>query len=199
MNSCSVSGWTRALAWTALAAVLPIAAQAHPGHPEPQSWISGALHPLSGWDHALALLGTGLWGAQWGGRVRWALPAVFLGAMAAGVPLAAAFGTLPGLQSLILASLLVLGLAVAFAVRALLPVASLLVGSFALAHGASHGSEMAASAHPWMYAAGFLASSALWLAAGSAVGMAAARWRKESWLRWAGVVVALSGIWGLAA
>ncbi|MCW5556922.1 MAG: HupE/UreJ family protein [Verrucomicrobiae bacterium] len=201
MNSCSLfsRGWARVLAWTALVSAVPIVAQAHPGHPETTSWLSGALHPLSGWDHALALLAAGLWGAQRGGRARWALPAVFLAAMAAGVPLAAAFGTLPGLESLILASLLVLGLAVAFAVRAPLLVAVALVGGFALAHGASHGLEMASSGRPWAYAAGFLASSAVWLAIGTAVGLAAARWRKESWLRWAGAAVALGGICGFAA
>ncbi|MBN8248452.1 MAG: HupE/UreJ family protein [Verrucomicrobia bacterium] len=199
MNSRSVSGWTRVAAWTALVTALPITLQAHPGHPEVSSWISGAFHPLSGWDHALALLGAGLWGVQWGGRARWVFPAVFLGGMAAGVPLATRVGTLPGLESFVLASLLVLGLGLAFAVRASLPAAASLVGVFALAHGASHGLESGPGLPPMAYAAGFLMSSAVWLAIGAGLGLAARRLHEERWLRWAGAALAIGGLWGLAA
>jgi len=201
MNCRSTSGWTRLAAWTALITALPIALQAHPGHAEAAPWFSGALHPFSGWDHVLALLGTGLWGAQWGGRARWVFPAVFLGGMAAGVLLAVWVGTLPGLEPVLLASLLVLvlGLAVAFAVRSSLPAAASLVGLCALAHGAAHGQVPGTGFSPAIHAIGLLISSAACLAIGTGLGLAARRVREERWLRWAGAALAFGGLWGLAA
>lgn len=56
-----------------LLAGVPLA-QAHPGH-GPAGFVTGFIHPLTGWDHLMAMLAVGLWASQLGGRARWALPA----------------------------------------------------------------------------------------------------------------------------
>ena len=69
-----------------LLAAAPLA-QAHPGH-APFDFVSGLLHPLTGWDHLVAMVGVGLWAAQLGGRARWLVPLAFVGVMALGAVLA---------------------------------------------------------------------------------------------------------------
>lgn len=126
-------------------------------------------------------------------------PAAFLAGMIAGLPLAARSGALPGLESLVLASWLMLGLAMAFAIRASMPAAAVLVGGFALAHGASHAHPGVLGLHAAAHAAGLLASSAVWLALGTGLGLAVHRVQGERWLRWAGAALALGGLFGLAS
>ena len=115
----------------------PSAALAHPGHGF--GLQAGFLHPLTGTDHLLAILGVGLWAAILGGRARWALPAGFLTAMALGSALAMTLGlgaAAAAVEPAIIASVILLGAVVALALRAPLAVALPLVGLFGLAHGA---------------------------------------------------------------
>ena len=46
--------------------------------------MSGFAHPLLGWDHVVAMLAVGLWGAFLGAPALWLLPVVFPLVMAAG-------------------------------------------------------------------------------------------------------------------
>lgn len=41
-------------------------AMAHVGTDHAGGFLSGFAHPLSGWDHILAMVAVGLWGAQLG-------------------------------------------------------------------------------------------------------------------------------------
>ncbi len=182
-----------------LAVATPFAAVAHPGHGLDHALGQGILHPLTGLDHLLALLAVGLWAAQRGGTARWALPMGFLGLMTAGAFVGQSGIALPGTESVILASVLVLGLAVATARRAPLAVSGALTALFAMAHGYAHGSEMVSGAARGLYTGGFLAASALLMAAGLGGGILAARCRGERWLRWAGVGIAAGGLLCLAA
>ena len=128
----------RPLALLLLAAPL---AQAHPGH-GPADFISGLVHPLTGWDHVLAMVAVGLWAAQLGGRARWALPAAFVGAMMAGAA-GGIIGLAPaGVETGILASVLILGVAVAAAARLPLGAGLTLVALAGSVHGLAHGAEM---------------------------------------------------------
>ena len=90
------------------------AALAHPGH-ESASFLSGFNHPLGGLDHLLAMLAVGLYAAQQAGRARWSLPAGFVLAMLLGAALGASGIRLPAVEAGIAASVLVLGLLLAFA------------------------------------------------------------------------------------
>lgn len=149
----------------------PGMAQAHPGHEEGgSSFLSGLLHPLTGMDHLAAMLMVGLWAGIALRRHVWAPPAAFVAFMLAGFAHGLAGGTLQPAEGLIVASVLVLGLALCFAVRASLPVALSLIGLFAFAHGYAHGAELPHGAVAWRFAAGFALMTAGLHAAG--LGMA---------------------------
>jgi urease accessory protein len=183
---------TRFLALAAFA--LPVLAHAHPGHDGHElTWdfTSGASHPFTGWDHLLAMLAIGFWAAQLGGRSRWLVPAAFIGVMAGGAVAAQAGLALPGLEAGIAASLLVLGLFIAAAVRLPAAAGMAVVGVFALFHGLAHGAEMPATAGGLGYGAGFIAATALLHATG--LGLGHACHSRLHVVRYAGGAVALAG------
>ena len=68
-------------AWAGLTTSLPAWAHAVAG--------SGLLHPLTGADHAVAMMAVGAWSAQMGGRAIWTVPSAFVLFMAVGGLLAA--------------------------------------------------------------------------------------------------------------
>lgn len=180
----------------ALALVASSSAIAHPGHAE--GALAGLMHPLTGADHLLAMVAVGLWAAQLGGRAQWLLPASFVGFLAAGGALGAAGVSLPMVEAGVVASVLLLGVLIGFAVKLKALPAALAVGAFALCHGYAHGMEMPASASGWLYGAGFVAASAALHAAG--LGMGRAVLARSTWLRASGAAIALAGVWlGLAA
>jgi urease accessory protein len=130
---------------------------AHAGH----GIQSGFMHPFMGWDHLLAMLAVGAWGATLGTRGLWAVPVAFVGMMIAGGILGMSGINVPFVETMILASGFVLGGFVLARVK--MPVWSgmLVVGLFALAHGHAHGAEMPELANPWVYGAGFAAATSL--------------------------------------
>jgi urease accessory protein len=134
---------------------------AHTGHPG-NGLTDGLLHPLTGPDHLLAMVAVGIVAAVAVPRPRrWATPVAFLVGMALGGLAGLAGVPLPGAEHLIVASVVVLGLVVAGAVRI---DHDLLLGALVLAgvaHGHAHGAEAPFSAHPAVYVAGFLAVTAL--------------------------------------
>jgi len=153
-------------AFAAVAAVLIAApAAAHTGHPL-DGIAAGFAHPFQGTDHLLAMIAVGAWAAQQGGRAVWLLPVAFVGVMATGGIVAFAGIGISGTESIILASVLVLGAVIAAALRPPLWIAVPIVGAFALFHGLAHGAELPESANAPAYAAGFIAATALLHAAG---------------------------------
>ena len=152
----------------AAAALLPQMALAHPGHDGGQ-FSGGFLHPLGGADHLLAMVALGLLAAQTGGRALWALPVAFAGSMVAGGLAGWAGLPFPGVEPMILASVVVLGALVAMAVR--LPMAVLVPGAavFGFAHGWAHGAEGPAQGLI-PYAIGFVLATMLLHLAGIGAG-----------------------------
>ncbi|AUL98897.1 urease accessory protein [Rhodocyclaceae bacterium] len=144
------------------------AALAHPGH-ESASFFSGITHPLGGADHLLAMLAVGLYAAHQTGSQRWALPTSFVLAMLAGAGLGALGIMLPAVEAGIAASVLVLGLLIAFAARLPVTAALLLVAAFALFHGHAHHAEMGEGTLA-TYAAGFALATAALHAVGYLIG-----------------------------
>ena len=143
-------------------------ALAHPGHGPADGIGSGFAHPLSGWDHVLAMLAVGIWAAQL--RAPRLIPAAFLLLLAAGAAGGHLLGAIPGVDQAIAASVLVLGLLLARAVKLPLGIAATITGFFAVFHGLVHGAEMPATAGGLAYGAGFVAATALLLTAGVALG-----------------------------
>jgi urease accessory protein len=186
----------RIAGWGMFAAVcFSHSAFAHPGHPL-NGVAGGAAHPFSGMDHILAMLAVGIWAAQLGGRALWLVPCAFVALMAGGGALGMSVGhPLPGIESGIAASVLVLGLLVAMAVRAPLYISVPLVGFFALFHGFAHGTEMTAGASTMSYAAGFMFATAALHAVGIALGVLTRRLLSAPLLfRATGAALTLAGV-----
>ncbi|HEY0200135.1 MAG TPA: HupE/UreJ family protein, partial [Burkholderiaceae bacterium] len=100
-----------------LLAALPLAASAHIGvdggtH---HGFLTGFLHPLTGLDHLAAMVAVGLWSAL-AARRAWpdllAAPLGFAAMLLAGALLGLGGVQLPGVEPMIAASLLALGLLV---------------------------------------------------------------------------------------
>lgn len=150
---------------TALALLMTIAgpAFAHDGH---GGGLAGGLaHPFTGADHLLAMVAIGVFAALRGGRARWAWPASFVAAAAAGFVAGRHGLPLPLAEPMVLASVLMLGLLVAAAAPVSLGAGIALVALFGLFHGQAHASGTGAQAVAG-FAAGFLIASAGLHAAG---------------------------------
>lgn len=159
---------------------------------------SGLLHPILGFDHLVAMVAVGLWGAQLGRPAIWLLPITFPMVMAMGALAGIAGLPLPFVEIGIAASALVLGAMVAFNLRPPFPAAALIVGLFALFHGHAHGTEVPAAVNPLAYGVGFVTSTGLLHLAGIVIGVLV-RWPAGARLvRACGVAVAAAGVLSLA-
>lgn len=146
-----------------LAAVvtIPATAHAHLSGAHGMGFGAGFLHPFQGWDHLLAMLAVGLWAARQQGAARIGVPCAFLVMLALGGALGAAGVSLPWVEPGIVASVLVLGILIALALRLPFAAGTALVGLFGLLHGHAHGTELSAAGVPLLYAAGFVLASAM--------------------------------------
>ena len=169
----------------------------HTGKGAAAGLLAGLEHPLSGWDHILAMVAVGVWGAQLGPPAIWLLPVTFPMMMAVGGFLALIGVTLPGVEVGIAVSALALGMVVAMEVHPRLTIAAVIVGVFAIFHGYAHGAELPAGQSGVTYSIGFVISTGLLHATGIAIGLIH-RWRAGARiLRLAGAVIALAGVWFL--
>jgi urease accessory protein len=176
---------------------LPTLAQAHPGHGSATGLIHGVGHPLGGLDHLLAMIAVGLWAAQTGGRALWAVPVGFVGAMALGGALGMAQLAVPGVESGIILSVLILGVLITASIRLPLAASIALVVVFAICHGHAHGAEMPASASGLLYGIGFMIATAVLHLAGICLSVAPQKIARASIVRYAGACIALVGVWML--
>src|SRR5436190_5243826 len=84
-------------------------AYAHAEVGKAAGFANGFKHPISGWDHILAMVAVGLWGAQLGAPAVWVLPVVFPMIMAVGGFMGLIHIPLPGVEYGIAASAVLLG------------------------------------------------------------------------------------------
>jgi urease accessory protein len=146
-----------------------IPALAHPGLAGTPGFLAGVLHPLSGSDHALAMLAVGAWAAMVGGRALWHLPVAFLAGAELGEGLAYLQLPLPVSEPLILASVLFLALFAVMRLKIHGALAAALVFGFAIAHGFDHAAGLPAELPVLAPGLGFLAGSALLILTGIAL------------------------------
>src|SRR5690606_18149236 len=92
-------------------------ALAHTGEGVAGGFLAGLSHPIFGWDHVVAMVAVGLWGAFLGKPALYLLPIVFPMVMAVGGAAGVAGVPLPAVEAGIALSGVILGLLVAFAVR----------------------------------------------------------------------------------
>jgi urease accessory protein len=152
---------------------------------------AGFTHPFTGLDHLAAMVALGVWSALTARRV-WLAPLAFASALLVGALLGFVGVSLPAVEPMIAASLLVLGLLVAS--RATLPavLGVAIAASFALFHGLAHGQELNGPFGTWALA-GMVSATALLHTSGIALGLAMKR--SPVWLpRIAGAGVALFGV-----
>ena len=134
-----------------------------------------------------------MWGAFLGTPAIWILPVVFPLVMAVGGALGIAGVPLPMVETGIALSGVVLGLLVAFAVRAPIWVAAVIVGVFAVFHGHAHGAELPEAFSAYGYAVGFVVGTGLLHLAGIAIGFLTRTQSGTLAVRAAGGLVALVG------
>lgn len=188
---------SRALAVSAFAvltALLASPAHAHTSEGLAGGFVSGLLHPILGFDHLVAMVAVGLWGAFLGMPAIWLLPVVFPAVMAVGGAIGISGLPLPGVEVLIAGSAIVLGGCVALAWRAPLWIAGILVGAFAIFHGHAHGTELPQAASPIAYAAGFVIATGALHLCGIAFGMLSRYPSGERAVRLCGAAIAVVGL-----
>ena len=161
------------------------------------SVVAGFLHPVTGIDHVVAMVAVGLWGAVLGPPAIWLLPVAFPMVMAFGGLLGLLAVPLPGVETGIALSALVLGVLVMFQTRLPLVWTFLLVGLFALFHGFAHGIELPEGADALLFSLSFVVATGLLHLVGIGLGEV----RRWAWgpsvLKLAGAVIAAVGIWSL--
>jgi urease accessory protein len=180
-------------AFTAFVLLLAASASAHEGGVA-GGFSSGFMHPVLGWDHIVAMVAVGLWGAFLGRPAIWVLPIVFPMVMAFGGAIGLSGLHLPAVETGIALSAIVLGAVVAFAVRPPIWVAAAVVGSFAVFHGYAHGVELPKAADPLAYSLGFVVATGLLHLLGIAIGLVV-RWPAgKIAVRAVGAAIAMAGV-----
>ncbi len=178
-------------------ATVSFSAAAHVGEAHDHGGLlTGFLHPVTGLDHLAAMLAVGVWSAMTTKRL-WIAPVSFAALLLVGALLAQAGVAFPAIEPMIAASMLVVGLLLAAQVKLREATGAVLVGTFALFHGAAHGQELGVG----VALAGMVLGTALLHTVGIGLGLGLKR--ANHWLpRVAGGIVALMGLnmaWGLLA
>jgi urease accessory protein len=141
------------------------------------------------------MVAVGLWAAQRGGRALWLVPATFVSIMIVGGMLGMGRIHVPYVEQGIAASVLVLGIFIAAAVRLPLAASMVIVGLFALFHGYAHGAEMPESASGFAYGIGFIVATASLHLSGIALGIATQRFASAQVVRYLGGGIAACGVY----
>lgn len=155
--------------------LFPTMAFAHPGHSEAVGFLHGFAHPLGGIDHVLAMVAVGVFAFVLGGRALYLVPLSFVGMMIVGFLLGIGHIDMPFVELGIALSSVVIGGVAALGRPMPVMAAMGLVGTFALFHGHAHGAEMPETAGGALYAAGFVAATALLHGAGIAAALGMSR------------------------
>mgnify|MGYP000964289083 CR=1 FL=1 len=180
------------------AAAMPLATLAHTGADagSHHGLLTGFMGTTPNFILASFMLAVGLWSALVARRawpdLLWA-PAGFAAMLLVGALAGLQGLEVPGVEPMIAASLLVMGLLVATRLRVPGPVAALLVGAFAAFHGLAHGYELAGEPGAALTLAGMLSATVLLHGAGIGLG-----WCLRHTPRWTpqvtGGAVALLGL-----
>lgn len=141
-----------------LTTLLPLVAQAHPGHETHAGFMQGVLHPLTGWDHLFVLLSLGALATMRGTRMAALCAGVLALALMSGAALGLRYPAVPFVEPAILVTVMLSALLVV--VRRFIHsgvLASLCLG-FTFVHGVAHGQE-APAGDIAAYFAGFTVSA----------------------------------------
>ena len=178
---------------------LPISSQSHEANSLPYGpFLSGLTHPVLGFDHLLAMVSVGMISAQIGGRAVWSVPATFVFVMFIGGLIGINLEGLRGYEIGIALSVLLLGAALAAEKTIPSNFAMVAVGVFAIFHGYAHGEEIPTVAKPIPYVSGFMMGTILLHVTGLVLADISTHYQSgKIILRFAGMVIALSGLYFL--
>ncbi|MCG7497403.1 HupE/UreJ family protein [Vibrio sp. Of7-15] len=185
----------------ALALFASTSAFSHPGHGEYNSVIQGVLHPITGLDHLVMLLGFGILlsllltrSLQVTGNVKqtntqktWLMAFLALASLGAGFIIGNLAGALGAVEILISASIALVGMSIWCAFSApekLLSLLSVVAGGLLFFHGIAHGAEAQGSVYG--FGSGMLLSAAALMACGYRLGQFVTS-------KWVGVGIGASG------
>jgi urease accessory protein len=184
----------RAVSTALVLGLLTQAAEAHTGSGLVGGFWSGVLHPITGWDHVVAMVAVGLWGAFLGRPAIWILPVVFPLVMAFGGAMGVLGIPLPQVETGIALSAVVLGLMVAMAARLPILWAGVIVGIFAIFHGHAHGTELPEAANLFAYALGFVVATGCLHILGILFAMLTRSQQGQLAVRTGGAAIAVTGL-----
>jgi urease accessory protein len=139
------------------------------------SFEQGFLHPITGFDHLLAMLSVGLLSGVLGGRAVLTVPALFVTFLLVGGVCGFFSYELVGVELWILGSLLLLGVVLARGARPGRSVTLVAIAMFGFAHGNAHGLELPLASSALGYAAGFAIASCVCHASGILVAYGSSR------------------------
>lgn len=134
-----------------------VTANAHPGHGLGSGFAAGLLHPLTGWDHLLVMFALGIWAARRPNAQGWQLPLLFVGVMALSACLTMAWLPEFVVETLVAASVMVMGLLLVYQLKVNRIVQLAVVALAAVAHGYLHGLELGSQ---WSSLAGMVLATA---------------------------------------
>lgn len=149
-------------------AALPMFALAHPGHDHHSGFWAGFTHPFTGLDHLMMTIAFGV--LMWTANQRWKIAGLI------GVAAAMIAGFVLGSQNIfpsslaesgIIASLLLLAVALWTKSNKALPVAAILLASF---HGVAHGTELGQGGHVSLLMIGMVTAMAVIYGVGLGLG-----------------------------
>jgi urease accessory protein len=164
-------------------------ASAHPGHTLFTDMSAGLLHPLSGFDHILAMFAVGLLAVQNGGASKLFLPLTFVAAMAVGGLVGVSSFEMPYMELGIAGSIVFLGVVIASGKNLTKMTSTVMVALFAIVHGMAHGTEIPADTSILAFGIGMLFATGSLHIAGVLFGKIA-----PTMLRTSGALIAASGL-----
>jgi urease accessory protein len=157
--------------------------------------VSGFSHPFAGFDHLLAMVSVGLWGAVLGPPLIYSLPVIFPAVMVSGAVMGMLGVPIPPVETVVALSVLVLGVCITFSIKAPVWAASLIVATFAVFHGYAHGKELPSAADPVGYSSGFVLATGLLHLVGIGIGYVNHRSGGMIATRSVGAAIAATGVW----
>ena len=188
---------TLVITWALTFGVQVTPAYAHMGTGLPGGFESGFTHPFNGWDHLLAMVSVGVWGAFLGRPLIYALPVIFPLMMVGGAILGMFSVPMPPVELGIAVSVLMLGLCVCLAIAAPVWAACAIVATCAVFHGYAHGVQLPSAADPIGYSVGFVLTTGLLHVLGIGIGLLNERPKGIFVTRSLGAAVTLAGVWFL--
>lgn len=168
---------------------------AHPGHGLESGFAAGFMHPFSGWDHLLVMFALGIWAARRPAAQGWQLPVLFVTVMALSASLAMAWVPVSLAETLVAASVLVMGLLLLSNLTLNRAVQLGVVSIAAAAHGYLHGMEIG---NQWSGWAGMIMATVVLHGFGWLLGRQSHPQLQKATQLLGGVMLGLGAVWMFA-